>query len=302
MLVLVLSTVAFVKAGDIADQGFVPVKGGQLYYTVSGQGEPLVILHGGPGMDHSYFLPQMEMLSKQYRIIFYDQRACGRSSVDVDSSSLSMDQFVEDLESLRKYFMIEKMNLLGHSFGGLLAMRYAIRYPDHLRSLILVNSTPASSAWRDSSFSLMAKRKNPETDQKTASLLKTAAFRDRDPDTMAYFFRLLFSNSFYDPAKVDELTLHFQQNYPESNRMMNYLHKDSTLMRYNLIPELRKSKVPALIIGSEADIIPPLAVEELHRSLQNSEYTFLEACGHFPFIEQPELFFKAINRFMGKLN
>lgn len=283
------------------EQGFVPVKGGNLFYEIIGEGEPLVIVHGGPGLDHTYFLPQMEVLAGKYRLIFYDQRACGKSSIKVDSSLISMDQFVEDLESLRKFFKLEKMSLFGHSFGGLIAMRYAIKYPENLKSLLLVNSTASTSAWRDSSFKLMDQRKDEETMQKSEALMKTQAFKNRDPDTMAYFFRLLFKKSFFNPTKVNELTFSFEPTYPETSKLMNYLFNDSSLTTYDLNPLLSKLNVPVLIIGSEADIISPLAVDELHQTIKSSTYVMLESCGHFPFIEQPEMFLKAIDKFFAKL-
>ncbi len=267
LLFVMLVSPLFAKSTEIPAEGMIPVRGAELYYRIIGAGEPLVIIHGGPGMDHSYLLPQMEILSKQYKLIFYDQRACGKSSVNVDSSSMNIDRFVEDLEAVRIFFKLEKMNVFGHSFGGLIAMRYAIKYESHLKTMMLVNSTPASSAWRDSSFALMSRRSDPQITSKTSALLKTEAFKMREPDTMAYFFRLLFTQSFYDPSKVSQLTLRFQDNFPESNKMINFLHKDSALIKYDLLPELMKVKIPVLIIGSEADIIPPMATEALHKAL-----------------------------------
>ncbi len=84
-LLLSFFTLGFVNSKDIDEEGFVPVKGASLYYKMTGTGEPIVLLHGGPGLDHSYFLPQMEILSGNHRLIYFDQRASGQSSVDVDT-------------------------------------------------------------------------------------------------------------------------------------------------------------------------------------------------------------------------
>ncbi|TAH41543.1 MAG: alpha/beta fold hydrolase [Bacteroidetes bacterium] len=288
------------KAEVATTEGYIPVQGGNLFFTGIGEGEPLVLVHGGPGLDHSYFLPQMELLAKKYKLIFYDQRACGKSSVNVGTETLNMNQFVEDLEALRKFFKLEKMNLLGHSFGGLIAMRYAIKYPENLKTLLLINSSAATSAWRDSSFSMMVKRNDPETTAISEALMKTDAFKKRDPDTMAYFFRLLFKKSFYFQEKVEELTLKFQPSYPETSLLMNHLYNDSSLISYDLNSDLKKLKMPVLILATEADIISPVAVSELHENIKTSKYVFIEECGHFPFIEQPQLFLNAIDRFFGK--
>ncbi len=280
--------------------GFVPVKGGRLYYVTLGKGEPLIILHGGPGLDHGYFLPQMEILSEKYQLIFYDQRACGRSDVDVDSATITMDQFVEDLDSLRSWFRFDKLNLLGHSFGGLLAMRYALKYPERLHTLLLVNSTPSSSAWRDSSIQMLNKREDEQTKEKLAELTGSPAFKTMEPAAMETFYRLFFKKSFYDQSKVKDLSLKFRDSFAETNRMMNYLYRDSSVYSYDLNDTLAGLSIPSLIISSEADIIHPLAVEELHKSLKRSEYVFMEGCGHFPFVEQPESFKRVIEKFLNK--
>lgn len=280
--------------------GFVPVEGGRLYYVTAGKGKPLVILHGGPGLDHSYFLPQMEALAEKYQLIFYDQRACGRSDVDVDSSTINMNQFVDDLDSLRSWFRFDKINLLGHSFGGLLAMRYALKYPDRLHTLLLVNSTPSTSVWRDSSIHMLNKREDGDTRIRLTELTASDAFKRMEPAAMESFYRLFFKKSFFDQSKVNDLSLKFRDSFAETNRMMNYLYRDSSVVSYNLNDTLSGLKIPSLIISAEADIIHPLAVEELHRSLKRSEYVFMEGCGHFPFVEQPETFRRIIEKFLDK--
>lgn len=257
----------------------------------------MVILHGGPGFDHSYFLPQMENLSSHYKLIFYDQRGCGRSSVKVDNATITMNQFVEDLEALRLFFKLDKMNLMGHSFGGLIAMRYAIKYPDHLNTLLLVNSSAASSAWRDSAFVFMEARKSPEVEKELSALKNTQGFIERKADTMSLFYKLAFKKSFYDHRKAEDLNMTLQPTFPETNKLMDNLFKDTSVTNYDLNTELRKLKVQTLIVGTEADVVPPLSVEDLHNNIKGSTYTFIESCGHFPFIEQPDLFLKAIDKF-----
>ncbi|HNQ62247.1 MAG TPA: alpha/beta fold hydrolase [Bacteroidia bacterium] len=280
--------------------GFVQVEGASLYYRVIGEGTPLLVLHGGPGLDHSYFIPQMQVLSKDYKLIFFDQRGCGRSVEKVDSQSISIDRYLQDIEAIRNHFGLDKINVFGHSFGALIAMRYAIRFPDQVNSLLLVNPTPASSAWRDSSFSMIRKKNDPETTEKISKLMKTDDFRKRKSEAMSEFYRLSFRSSFYDPEKVNELSLHFQENYPESVKLIGQLNNDTTLINYDLHSDLKKLNIPSLIIGAEADVVHPLALEELHSALRRSHYILIESCGHFPFIEQPEQLLKSINKFFSK--
>jgi proline iminopeptidase len=128
----------------VLSSGLLPVNGTELYYRILGEGEPILVLHGGPGMSHDYLLPQMSQLAENYQLIFFDQRSCGRSALNPDSVNLSMDQLVEDIDFLREHFDIEKVNLMGHSWGGLLAMWYARQYPENMNKLLLINSVGAN--------------------------------------------------------------------------------------------------------------------------------------------------------------
>lgn len=110
---------------EIAPSGIIKSQEADLFYKVIGSGTPIFVLHGGPGMDHKYFLPHLENLGNTFQFIFFDQRICGKSSWDLDSTSINMSSFVKDIEAVRKHFQLEKINLLGHSWGGLLAMWYA---------------------------------------------------------------------------------------------------------------------------------------------------------------------------------
>ena len=281
-------------------EGLTKVNGTSLYYTVMGQGEPIVMVHGGPGLDHTYLLPQMAALALHHRLIFYDQRASGRSTSLVDTNSMTMDNFVEDLEGIRQVFGIHKMNLLGHSWGGLVAMFYAIKYPENLNSLMLVNPSPASAALRSVSFAAMAQRTSREDSIAQADLVQTEGFKRREPSTMAKFFRILFRGSFYDPRLADSLTLLMDTSYATKSSLIRYLNKDPDLASYDLFPKLEAIHCPTLIVGSDHDVVIPEANEQLHESIPASSIIVLQHCGHFPYIEVPKLFFGALEEFLAK--
>src|SRR4051812_26151469 len=114
----------------ISEEGFAPVKDGKLFYKAGGSGHSLVVIHGGPGMDHHTFLPQFERLTETVRVILYDQRACGKSSGYPYEATTRLPIYVNDLETLRQHLSLKEVAILGFSFGGLLAMSYAIAHPD----------------------------------------------------------------------------------------------------------------------------------------------------------------------------
>lgn len=125
-------------------QGFVKVKDGSLYYDEIGQGIPIIVVHGGPGLDHGYLQPQLSQLAANHKLIFYDQRGSGKSlETPLDEEYINIHQFVEDIEDLRKSLGLNKFVLMGQSWGGLLAMQYAVDHQDHLMGLILLDSAPA---------------------------------------------------------------------------------------------------------------------------------------------------------------
>jgi proline iminopeptidase len=271
------------------------INGTELYYKIIGEGEPIVILHGGPGLDHSYFLPQMEKLADNFQLIFFDQRASGRSSVDVDTSSMTLNQFIEDIESLRTEFKLDKMNLMGHSWGGLLAMEYAIKYPHHLNSLMLVNPTAASSAFQDQAFQTMAARTTRQDSMDNARIMQTAAFKNREPEAMSDFFRVLFRGSFFDRRLADSLTLSFDPNYAAHSRTMNYLYKDTSLLNYDIHSKLSVISCPTLIVHGDHDFLPLEAAQAIRDHISGSQLVVLPNCGHFSFIESPDKLLDAVS-------
>jgi len=274
------------------------INGVQLYTRVIGEGKPIVIVHGGPGLDHSYLLPQMGELGKYFRLILFDLRASGRSSVDIDSNSMTLENLIEDIDGIRKSFGVQKVNLMGHSWGGFLAMSYAIKYPEHISSLLLINTVPASSKRRDETERISRSRITKEDSAARSALLRTEAFRKRTPDAMASLFRIVFGGSFYDRRYADSLTLTFQSNYSSSSAMLQYLFKDQTLRQYDLHQKLGTIQCPTLLLGGDHDQVSPDVLQEIHISISSSKLVILKNCGHFSYIECKEDFVAAVKDFL----
>ncbi len=135
-------------------EGFVDAHGVLIYYTTIGRGAPLVIVHGGPGASHDYFLPYLLPLARQNKLIFIDERGSGRSEKLEDPKGYTVENMVEDVEAVRTGLGLGKIALLGHSYGGVLAQAYALKYQQNLTQLILCStfsstppSTKSSFAW-----------------------------------------------------------------------------------------------------------------------------------------------------------
>jgi proline iminopeptidase len=127
-------------------QGFVDANGVMIYYEILGRGEPLIIVHGGPGASHDYFLPYLLPLARHNQVIFIDERGSGQSQKLEDASQYTIENMVEDVEAVRQALGLGKMSLLGHSYGGALAQAYALKYQRNLTHLILASTWSSTKA------------------------------------------------------------------------------------------------------------------------------------------------------------
>lgn len=125
-------------------EGFVPVDGAAIYFRDVGRGRPIIVLHGGPDFSHTYLLPDLDLLSDSFHLIYYDQRGRGSSAAGVRAEDVTIESEMEDLDGVRRFFRLESVAVLGHSWGGLLALEYALRHPLRVSHLILLNPAPAS--------------------------------------------------------------------------------------------------------------------------------------------------------------
>src|SRR5436853_1292323 len=152
--------------------GFVDANGVLIYYVTLGKGDPLVIVHGGPGASHDYFLPWLLPLARHNRVVFIDERGSGRSEKLEDVKQYTVENMVEDIESVRQALGLGKISLFGHSFGGVLAEAYALKYQSNLSHLIL-GSTFASTKELNAALAKM-KAAMPKKDRERVETLEAA--------------------------------------------------------------------------------------------------------------------------------
>ena len=177
-------------------------------------------------MDHTYFLPYMDKLATNYQLIYYDQRAMGKSSANLDSTGMSLALLIDDIEALEKELKLKEVTILGHSWGGFLAMKYAIKYPKSLRSLILLNSVSASKEFDQVSFETMNARMSKEDIDKRNELVNSDGMKKGDPQVISDLFRISFRNTFYNKSYADSLNLIFPKDYSIRSGLLTYLFKD----------------------------------------------------------------------------
>ena len=284
------------------EEGYKFVNGVNHYYKIVGQGEPFIILHGGPGMFHDELYPYFQELAKSNKVIFYDQRGNGKSVMDkIDSSNFTVELMVEDLEALRIEFEIDKLNIIGHSWGGLLAMYYAVTYPDNVKRLILVDAAPVNTDLLIKSYKNQITRFTPEEWEYVQKLWNSQAYMDGDPKVHNEAMKLSEGKVFSNKAVIDEYmsVASFNEQTAKNAVALNEL---STGMKLNIHvqDQLLKITCPTLLINGKDDFIVEEAPRLVNYLIQNSELVFIEGAGHYPHIEQRVIFNAVINEFILK--
>ncbi len=283
---------------QVTDEGLRPVNGTELYVKRMGAGPPVIVVHGGPVLEHGYLLPHLTPLAESFELIFYDQRLSGRSDATVDSGSVRLDTFVDDIEALRQSIGFDRIHLLGHSWGGLLALRYAIGHGEHLASLVLVSPMSASSVLWQEEERLLAQRVTAEDSLERDSLRASPALADRRPEAVRQMLLLSFRPQFHDRARIGELELYVPDDYGERSRQFAYMMPDLTSFDFH--NELAGVTVPTLLVYGSDEPGRTLGGSALSEHLPNDQFTVIADAGHFPFLEQPRAFLTTVRQFLDR--
>jgi proline iminopeptidase len=292
-------------------EGFVDAHGVLIYYKSLGTGSPLVVLHGGPGASHDYFLPYLLPLARTHRLIFIDERGSGRSQRLQDTSLYTVEGDVEDIEDVRAALHLGKISLLGHSCGGVLAQAYALKYQQNLSHLIL-NSTFASTREMNEVLAREKAQMPPAKLKRLNELEQAGLFgkgevweHGRYPAEYAAlawgpgYFPFLYGarpDASYDPVAGNAPT-----NW-ELYRVMWGSHGefviDGNLSSVEYVDRLSWIHVPTLVLVGDHDECAPSLSEEMHEKIAGSKLVILPNSGHMNFVDQPEMWHKAVEGFL----
>ncbi|MGH7741756.1 MAG: alpha/beta hydrolase [Candidatus Eiseniibacteriota bacterium] len=286
-------------------EGHLSVPGARLYWREIGSGAPLVILHGGPDFNHRYLLPEMDRLASSFRLIYYDQRGRGKSSSGVAPEDVSLESELEDLDRLRLFLKVDALALLGHSWGGILAMEYAARHPDRLSRLILLSSAPASHAdW----MRLRTQREVAEAENlaRMRAISNTPEFVAGDIEAEAAYYRIHFSAALRRAKHVETVVGRLRLDFTPADILRARAIEDRLAAQtwqapdYDLLPRLRRSSAPALVVHGAHDLIPVESSQNIAAAIPGARLVVLGDCGHFAYLESPVEWLDAIAGWAGR--
>lgn len=298
-LVLVSSCNASEKAGNAAastTDSLVAVNGTRLYVHREGSGDPMVVVHGGPVLDHGYLVEPLRPLGEDHELVFYDQRLSGRSAGSVDSASVTLHNFVADLEGLRRKLGLARIHVLGHSWGGLIAMKYALEHPDRLRSLVLVSPmAPSAGLWQKAESAAQA-AVAPRDTAGMGKLRASAAFKAGEPEAIEKMLRLSFRSQLADSSQAPLLRFHIEEDYRERSRQFGYLLPELTT--YDLTGALQKLRIPTLLVFGAMERGAQPTADTLKTLLPQVTVERIAGAGHFAFLARPAAFRNVVRSFL----
>lgn len=299
LLTSILAAVPCAAAAQSARQGLLSLEDARIFYEVRGAGDPILVVHGGPGLDHSYLRPGLDVLDTRNTLIYYDQRGTGRSSTEVGPETITLDAFVEDIEALREALGYDRIHLLTHSFGSRIGISYAHRYPERVRSLVLLNPVEPGMRFGSETASRRAEKRTQVDSVELARLTTSEAFDARDPATLSRVFEVAFRAAMRDPERVVELNLDLMEaTAKQGQNVAELLGRE--LGTVDGWARLAEVDIPTLVLHGRYDL-PPLEMSNaMAEAFPDGRIHVLET-GHFPFIEDRDGLLAAVSAFLAGL-
>ena len=284
-------------------EGRIPVSGGEVWYRVVGGGDaiPLLTLHGGPGAGHDY-LESLEALADERPVVFYDQLGCGQSDQPDDTSLWRVERFVREVDEVREALGLDRVHLLGQSWGGWLAIEYMLSQPEGIVSLTLASTSASTGQF--------VREANKLIDELPADMRDAIRHGDQEGafDSPEYTRAM---DEFYhrhvcrldpwpDPMLRTASNLEGNQVYLTMNGP-NEFTVIGNLKDWDRTDRLGEIQVPTLITVGRFDEIPPVCAETLHAGIPGSDVRIFERSGHCAHLEEPEAYMPILRDFLHKV-
>jgi proline iminopeptidase len=281
--------------GQVSDS--IRLSNTSLYYEIKGEGSPVLLLSGGPGVSSQQVGRLRDSLSQKYKAILFDQRGTGQSHASqLDSTTINLKQSVQDIATLLKELKLNKVTIVGHSWGAMLAVSFAIEHPSQINKLVLVGSGPlAFSDYEIQAQNVYARASRAEKEymDRLDDSMKVSPSRSLGMARAKQFVRFIT----YDATRTDSIFEEVRKG-GSSPIMSALIFQDLQKTNYNVKNKIGSIKLPTLVICGRQDpigIFPSIYLKELNN---NFTLVWIEKSGHFPWLEQPASFYPQVFRFL----
>lgn len=294
LLQFVFLTIFLNSFSDAGAQEFAVSDGVNIHYKTFGEGQPLLILNGGPGMSSEGFIPLARKLAVDNQAILFDQRGTGQSMMSrLDSSTINMDLMVHDMEALRKHLEIDRWIILGHSFGGMLAAYYTARHPDKVEGIIF-----SSSGGLDLGLLGYVDIRSRLSESERDSLTywnRVIAEGDTSYHARLQRGKYLAPAYLYNREHISVISERLTQGNSTINGL---IWADLQEIDFDTKDDLRNFDKPVLIIQGKQDIISEETARIAENILTNSKVVLLDRAGHYGWLDREEAYFDEIFLFL----
>ena len=259
-------------------------------------GSAILVVHGGPLLDHGYLVDPLAPLTDVSPLVFYDQRLSGRSDGPPSTAPMSLGLFAEDVEALRRAMGLDRVHVLGHSWGGGIAVRYAIAYPERVRSLVLVSPPAPSFDLADREAQVQMAGLEPADTAGIGEIRASPELATLEPDAVERMIRHSFRAQLAVRDLSERLSFEIPDDYAARANALGALGPE--LAGYDLTSELRELQVPTLVVYGAEEAGATVGGPAWAALLPDGDVTSIEGAKHFAFLEQPAEFRRIVTEFL----
>jgi proline-specific peptidase len=295
-----------IELAQAVEEGRVPFAEYNVWYRIIGEPRepgkpPLLCLHGGPGAPHDYLMPLEALAKDGRRVIFYDQLGCGNSDQPSDPSLWTVERFVDGVDAIRDALALDRVHLLGHSWGGMLALEYALTRPTGLASLILASTTASTHQWIAEADRLRADLP-PEVQE--VLLYHEATATTDDPayqEAMMAFYERHVCRLAEWPEFVTRTFNRLRHEVYGTMWGPSEFHSTGALREWDVRDRLGEIDVPTLVTSGRYDEATPHIAETLKRGIPVAQVVIFEQSAHMAHAEEPERYRQEIEDFLTRV-
>jgi len=283
--------------------GYVSVQGIRLYYKIFGEAKKgtVLCLHGGPGATHDYMLSLADLAGFGYRAVFFDEFGCGKSELPKNIASFTIEYGVEEVEGVRQALNLGKVHLIGSSYGGLLAIAYALKYQKNLKSMVTIgglHSVPLTVAE-------MERMKSQLPPDVVATLEKYEALGEyENPEylrAVEVFYRRHLCRLEPWPKELVYSLEHISKPVYHTMNGPNEFTIVGNMRYWDVTDQLHRIRVPTLVTGGRYDEVSPKVARGIHKGIKRSKLVIFPNSSHLPMWEQREEFISVVRKFLDQV-